>query len=724
MPPPLLAFWQLGSTAMLLWAVAAAIPILIHLWSRHRYQQLPWGAMQFLLAAMRKNARRIQLTQWLLLALRTLILLLFALALANPLLSLVSPALGGSGGRTLYLLVIDGSYSMDYRREGVPRFEEAKEAARKLVAEGQQGDGYALILMGQPPRVVIGDPAFDPDDVSQELSSLEMPHAGASLPQTLAEIEATLASAREKHPRLVQRRVVFFTDLGRTTWEDAGTADGKQRLARIADQPGTSLALVDLGRPQEQNLAVTRLEMAQPLATLAAESVFQAEIQSFADQEMPRLSVELLIDGVRVAEQQVTVPPRGRASVTFPHRFEAAAEHVAEVRLAEDQLPLDNQRWLSVPVRESIHVLCIYGRPGETRHIALALEPRQTDRPRVRVTEAGESAILESDLPQYDALVLANVGRFSRDEATVLGDYVSGGGGLIMFLGDQVQLDNYNQELWGEASGKRSLPARLAGLSAEAKYEFDPLEYRHPIVESFRGFERSGLLTTPVWKYVRLAPADEATTALAFAGGDPAIVEERIGRGVSVVFASAASPQSVDRTTDPPTPWTAIASWPSFPPLVQEMLLLAVSRRDQGRNVRVGEEIVGSVSGGTSEATIRFTGPQGISQRLPLTAGGGLPTWSFNETVRSGIYEASLPSSAGSAQKFAVNVDPRESDLERVPPETLPAQIALALDWAEEGTSLAAAAPGSSYFRILLAAVLGLLACESLVAWWIGRGAA
>ena len=721
--PPLFAFWQLGSAAMLLWAVAAAVPILIHLWSRHRYQQLPWGAMQFLLAAMRKNARRIQLTQWLLLALRTAILLLFALALANPLLSLVSPTLGGSGGRTLYVLVIDGSYSMDYRREGVSRFDEAKEAARTLVAEGQQGDGYALILMGQPPRVVIGDPAFDPDDVLQELSSLEMPHAGASLPQTLAEIETTLASAREKHPRLVQRRIVFFTDLGRTTWQEASTADVKQQLARIADQPGTSLALVDLGVPQAQNLAVTRLEMSQPLATLAAESVFQAEIQSFADQEMPGQSVELLVDGVRVAAQQVDLPPRGRASVSFPHRFEAAAEHVVQIHLADDDLPLDNQRWLSVPVREAIRVLCVYGRPGETRHIALALAPQKTDRPAVRVTEAGESAILESELGQYDCVVLSNIGRFSRDEAAVLTQYVQSGGGLIVFLGDQAQLDNYNQELGGERAQERLLPARLVSLSEEAKYGFDPLEYRHPIVAPFRGFDRSGLLTTPVWKYVRMTPSAQASVALAFSGGDPALVEERIGRGICLLFASAASPQSVDSTTSPPTPWSAFASWPSFPPLVQEMLLLAISRREVGRNVRVGDELVGTLNSGTSQSAIELSGPRGISQRLPLTSGGGESSWSLAGTSTSGISEAKLEAASGT-QKFAVNLDPRESDLERVPADALPEQIQWSLDASASGSSLTVSAPGSEYFRLLLFAVLGLLACESAVAWWTGKGAA
>jgi hypothetical protein len=341
----------------------------------------------------------------------------------------------------------------------------------------------------------------------------------------------------------------------------------------------------------------------------------------------------------------------------------------------------------------------------------------------VRVTEAGESAILESELADYDCVVLSNIGRFSRDEASVLGDYLHRGGGLIVFLGDQVQLDSYNQELGGEVSKQRVLPARLLELSQEAQYRFDPLEYRHPIAGSFRGFEKSGLLTTPIWKYVKLKPNEQAAVALAFEGGDPAVVEERIGRGMSLLFASAASPQSVSGTSDPPTPWTAIASWPSFPPLVQEMLLRAVSRREEGRSVLVGEELVGSVTGGTSQPAVNLAGPRGVSQRVPLVQAGGESVWSLSATALSGIYEAQLASPA-KAQKFAVNVDPRESDLERVPADSLPAQIALSLDDAQDGASLAAAAPGAAYFRLILFAVLGLLACESLVAWWIGRGAA
>ena len=65
-------------------ARAAAAPLLIHLWSRQQYREAPWAAMQFLLAAMRKNSRRLQLQQWLLIAIRTLIIILVVLAVAEP----------------------------------------------------------------------------------------------------------------------------------------------------------------------------------------------------------------------------------------------------------------------------------------------------------------------------------------------------------------------------------------------------------------------------------------------------------------------------------------------------------------------------------------------------------------------------------------------------------------------------------------------------------------
>ena len=86
--------------------------------------------MQFLLAAMRKNARRLQLQQWLLLALRTLLIAIVVLAVAEPYSEKL--AAGGATTPAHKVLVIDSSMSMALRNNGTSNFERAKKLAEVL----------------------------------------------------------------------------------------------------------------------------------------------------------------------------------------------------------------------------------------------------------------------------------------------------------------------------------------------------------------------------------------------------------------------------------------------------------------------------------------------------------------------------------------------------------------------------------------------------------------
>jgi hypothetical protein len=227
-------------------------------------------------------------------------------------------------------------------------------------------------------------------------------------------------------------------------------------------------------------------------------------------------------------------------------------------------------------------------------------------------------------------------------------------------------------------------------------------------------------LTTPIWKYVKLTPFPNAKTALAFDGGDAALVEERIGRGRSLLFATAASPDSLDRTTKPPTPWTAISSWPSFPPLVHEMINLAVSGRTEGRNLLVGDDLSGVVRGAAVEAQVALTRPDGSIERLPLVAEGPDARWSYAGALASGVYEAR--SSGGTTQKFAVNLNTRESDLARFDPDLLPSQFSRELQTGDDAPPAVVSSGGTSYFRWLLGLLLVLVLCEPCLAWYFGRG--
>src|SRR5437660_4527754 len=114
----ILAFGFITPAFALAGLLLASIPIIIHILNRRRYKIEKWAAMEFLLRAMKKNRRRLKFEQWMLLAVRCLVLLLVATALARPLGCRDNTLAGLIGQRAgLHVIVIDNSYSMAYEAD-------------------------------------------------------------------------------------------------------------------------------------------------------------------------------------------------------------------------------------------------------------------------------------------------------------------------------------------------------------------------------------------------------------------------------------------------------------------------------------------------------------------------------------------------------------------------------------------------------------------------------
>ena len=332
---------------------------------------------------------------------------------------------------------------------------------------------------------------------------------------------------------------------------------------------------------------------------------------------------------------------------------------------------------------------------------------------------APESAILERDLGGYDCVFLCDVAQFTASEARVLDAYLGHGGNLVFFLGPQVLVDRYNRELTGESGRPRILPGRLGAIVEAPPLGIDPLGFRHPIVRAFEGSVKSGLLTTPIGKrcQLELPPKSPANVVLAATDGQPLIVEQSIRQGRVVLVATSAD-----------LSWTAMPLWPSYVPLVQEILAWCVGGKLRRRNLEVGQPLRGSVPAVGGEAVIWLTRPDGQTRRLALRADGDYAAWSYSDTTQSGIYTARVGSPSAGGESFAVNVDVRESDLARLAPEELKSAIwpqtpfLYRTTWAEAGAAGTAPVARSGRLGVgLLYAVLGLLCGETLLAWRFGH---
>jgi len=760
-PPILFSLWT--HPAMLAWLAAAGAPLILHLLNRRRHREVVWAAMQYLLAAMKKNSRRILIEQWILLAVRTLLIALVVLAVAEPVLEQTG-IVAGVGQPTHKVLVIDGSYSMAYKPTDKSRFERAKQLAEEIVDGSHQGDGFTLLLMADPPQVVVGSPSFGAKDFIDEIANLKLPHGGGDLPTTLAKVEQVLQTARREHPRLTREEVYFLTDLGRTSWapdlHGDAIAEFRERSRRLGD--AASLTVLDLGQSGSDNLAVTRAAASEPLATVARDVSLEADIRNFGRQPRARQLVELFVDGRRAGEQFVDLEPGASKTVTFPYRFDLPGDRAVEIRLAADLLDVDNHRWLALPVKDRIRVLCVDGRPagaafkGAADYLAVALSPQSdpTHPALVQTQIVPEGALMDTDLAQFDCVFLCNVAQFTASEAQVLRAYLNAGGGLVFFLGEHVLADSYNRQLAAPSNEQaRVLPAILGSKIAKEQYGVNPLGYAHPLVAAFRNQEQSGLLTTPIHEYFKLTipEASRAKVALALENGDPLVVEEPIGRGRAIVVATSAD-----------VSWTAMPLWPSYVPLVQELLLYSMHDRVQDRNVQVGQPLSG---------VLKRTGPRAMHVKLPtgeigqvrVTSQGNESAWSFSDTLTSGLYSAEgdalASGTAGSATAeksktgksasvplpaandaageattgamFAVNLNTVESELSQIDTAELAADVWPGVqfyhhtNWRDLGDEPATEIVRHSYLHHwLLIAVFGLLVTETFLAWFFGRRSA
>src|SRR5215831_21070451 len=122
---------------------AAAIPVLIHLFTRRKPREVRFPSLDFLTEVNQSEIRRLRLKQWLLLLLRTLAVAALALAMSRPALR-GSTAPGGRASTTVIVL-LDQSGSMSATSRGGTRFADARRAAEDLLATLGPQDELELV---------------------------------------------------------------------------------------------------------------------------------------------------------------------------------------------------------------------------------------------------------------------------------------------------------------------------------------------------------------------------------------------------------------------------------------------------------------------------------------------------------------------------------------------------------------------------------------------------
>jgi hypothetical protein len=711
----------------LLWGgLLAGIPILIHLLYRRQYRRVDWAPMRYLKLSIQRNRRRIRLEQLLLLLLRMAAVVLLFLLVARP----VMHAEGlsrwlGTSSRTNRIVVLDDSLSMGYTQQGTMALARAQDVVADLLPTFGAKDAFTLLVASAPDKPLVREVSLENIDDLVALARDVRPTEVLSGWETiLKSVDELMASG--SYPMY---EITLVTDLRRAGWESPLAELGSRWAAGHA-----RLRVFDVGVAATDNVALASLDQLDRVALVGAPTRFNAQIVNNTGGQVAGLEANFIVDGkpslVRVPEIAAGETIRLPLSATF----QEPGQHDVAFELPSDALAGDNRRSAVVDVRQSITVKIVDGEPsaeplgGETDFLALALSLAGDAGDAFRVEVVTDSEWVSTPAGNPDVLILANVPHLSAEQADLVAEQVAAGTGAMIFLGDQVDPDNYNQVLYKNGAGL--LPATLVTAS--------DAEFSGVLVEAGEG--------SPLDALSQLNPAALARVKIrkTFEVKLPAQPTDGI-RVLARWNNPAAAPASIQKVFGDGNVllWTLSAdrAWSDWPTEASYVLAVreaarAIARSDarfraftagQALSVRVPASHTISlpaveVPGGSEPVQLVVSKPAaGALQR-----GRTQQELDYRDTRRAGLYKMSWNDSVSGpmAQRFAVNPDGRESVLERIRLEDfgqlwgglVPEVIALG---GEGDASLAVR--GREIWRTFAVCLFGLLMFEACFARWTGR---
>lgn len=639
---------------MLLGVVAAAVPLVIHLIGRRRAPRRRFAAIDFVLRSDRRLARRLQLRQYVLLAVRMLLAGGIALMMAKPFAEAESdlPAVGGQPQAAV--IILDDTLSMRRRGSGRMLFREARDKARQLVA----------MMGGQAEMAVLGasDPSGPQPGLTRESRKVLAAIARLEPGQGHARLDAALVQAsRILSASSLPRRQVFV--LG-----DAAAHGFRASPEELLGRGKIRFHMVDLdGEGSVDNCAVVAVSAAPSSAPGQRTTRISARVCNHGQAPAKR-TVTLSVDDKDVARGFLQLGPWSCASKTFQHSFARGGMHNASVSIEPDRLPEDDVRHLRLEVGSAIRVLLVDGAPSPVRHrdelfyLETALNtPGPGGQPIITET------LTPDDLEQvrfgsFDVVALCNVRAVPRKWAAELVTFVEKGGGLLLSVGENVDPERYNADL-----GKL-LPAPLRGpLTAAPPGTGAPAlrigraDSSHPLIGPFWS-ERAGggLRNARFHRVYRLSPAARETkrVVLWYEDGSPALVEATSGEGRVLLFTS-----TLDRD------WNDMAIRPGYLPLMLQIVryLSRLPVHAPRRSVEVGSDFTFRLPRHVRQ--LRLNGPAGMEQIWSARDLAGRKSVQI-AVPEPGFYRLSVTGSDGVVQalereSFMANVNPAESDLRK-----------------------------------------------------------
>lgn len=570
-------------------AAALALPVIIHLLTRHTPRRVLFPTLQFLRRARARQSRLLRLRHLVLLLLRLLLVGLLVAAFTRPVLKLPFQKALGAQGRTATLIALDLSLSMGYTGAGATPLSRAKAEALRLLQSLRDRERANVLFVAASTTAATPQLSRDLNLLREEIEAagptMQEADFGAALGQAVEALERPEAQGLEKE-------LYIISDFQRTNW--AGVQlDGVPREV--------NLFLVDVDTGEKRNTAITSVRT-RPAAARVGETVeMDCEVANYSlqAQQVP-VSFELETGrqtsgagaGGRESrlrlEQQLLVPAYGSATAIFRLRPQLPGDYEGTLRIPADALKADNVRYLNLRVRKGLVTYLVTDENPEDDatgafYLVRALVPSRSKEAGLTAKVLNSKQAAGRDLRAADAVFISNLDRLEETLARNLDDYMMRGGAVFYFAGAG-EVEDQLSALDQASSTGRVTPFTVGELLevrglGRGFVTWREARFESPMLSLFREPEHGDLSKIRFYKFRLVTDAyRRAETLLRYEDGTPAAARTRVGAGSFVLCNFSPHPLAGD-----------LIKHEVFPPFLHELVKGARAEEAAPQDFLVGQ---------------------------------------------------------------------------------------------------------------------------------------
>ena len=683
------------NTAVLLAAVAALLPFLLHLFSRRKVKVIPFSSITYLKAMQKRQVRAIKIRQVLLLLIRTLIVLAVVLAFARP--ALRGGYLGAHASVTA-AIIVDNSASMGLTVKDGRLFDLAQKRAKEIVDQMGPADEVAV-------RATVDNLSSSLDDAYIANLFGNAAQAGEQIGHlTVSDGRGNLVDKLNQTIDLVKQRpnlnreVYIISDFQQSGFDPeqlAGDFDGR-------------IFLVGLPRGEIDNNSVIALDFGNQMLEAGTPFELKATFKKRSGVSEEEVLASVYVDGQRVDQRGIYLDAGASQTVNFNLVVSKPGFHSGYVALSDDDLLADNARFFSFYIPDNFNILLV-GQGTDNNLIRLALSPDESIRRHWSVKNLDYNDLASAVLNQYDVVVLTNFSSLPQGVMGRLVDFVRRGGGLLLNLGRDADTAHFNK-YWTESTDLKLLSEFPREFSRSGYFLLSDFDHNHQILNVFKEIAADEPLQFRSFVRLKseLSDNNSAQILARWSDGSPSLITASLDRGRVMVFNCDISPEFCD-----------ISMHPFFVPfMIRSVEYLSGDFAAHVESIQAGASPVRTLRFGFNiNNQYSLVYPDGSKSFVEGRFENDLKLVETGSLDRTGLY--SLYNDAREIDRMAVNIDPDEGDLYRMEKDNLAELLPGAL-WLEESINAAGFIDQSRFGRELwqyfLIAALLLMALEMAVA--------